>query len=155
MTRYLIVEFGNGLWGAQQYLLRLRPLLERAGFVAVLATAPQSDLAEAWRDDGGTTVLVEASDRAVRTANDQAMSPRLLAREAARTVRSVARLRRVVARCEAELLHANSHWAHLDVALAGRMAQPRCSCICTNRASPAWARPCVVSPSSSQPAASP
>jgi hypothetical protein len=46
----LVVEQpGEGLWGAQQYLLRLAPLLEARGYDQVLAAPESSAVARAWR----------------------------------------------------------------------------------------------------------
>jgi glycosyltransferase involved in cell wall biosynthesis len=124
--RMLVVETGSGLWGAQRYLLRLRPLLEAYGIDQVLAAPRDSAIARAWTADGGRHVhLPSPTDRAVRTAGGR-LAIGLAAREFWRTCRAAQTIRRLSAQVGADVLHANSHWSHLEVALAARMRRVPC-----------------------------
>ena len=47
--RVLVVEQGEGLWGAQRYLLRLAPLLAERGIDQILAAGAEQARPEAQR----------------------------------------------------------------------------------------------------------
>jgi glycosyltransferase involved in cell wall biosynthesis len=120
--RVLIVDHGEGLWGAQRYLLRLAPLLEARGVEQVLAAAADSATAAAWRADGRRhEVLPSPPGRSVRTASG-AMSPALAVREVGRTARLSQRTAQLAKRVGADVIHANSHWSHLEGVGAGRLS---------------------------------
>jgi glycosyltransferase involved in cell wall biosynthesis len=123
--RVLIVEQGEGLWGAQRYLLRLAPLLEERGFDQVLAAPGESAMATAWRSTGRQHVCLEVpATRAVRHDGDAGRpSASLVARELRRTAANSGRIARLARQVRADLIHANSHWSHLESALAGPIAR--------------------------------
>ncbi|MET0415690.1 MAG: glycosyltransferase family 4 protein [Actinoplanes sp.] len=123
--RVLVVEYGAGLWGAQRYLLRLRPLLQKYGIELILAAPPGSALAEAWQADNGRWfALPELGERGVRGPAG-GLSPRLVLGELRRTWRSIVNLARAARSADVHIIHGNSHWTHLEVALAGRLARRR------------------------------
>jgi hypothetical protein len=83
-ARVLVVEQpGEGIWGAQRYLLRLAPLLEARGYDQVLAAPESSAVARAWRQQGRPHVHFPVSpERKIRRHGDRGpLSPLLLARQ--------------------------------------------------------------------------
>lgn len=123
--RVLIVEQGEGLWGAQRYLLRLAPLLEHWGFEQVLAAPNDSAMAEAWRATGREQFhLAVPADRAVRKGGDTGpFSPTLVAREVQRTAANAVAIARLARAAKADAIHANSHWSHLEAIAAGQLTR--------------------------------
>jgi glycosyltransferase involved in cell wall biosynthesis len=122
----LVVEQpGEGLWGAQQYLLRLAPLLEARGYDQVLAAPENSAVAGAWRQQGRPHVhLPVPPERKVRRHGDRGpLSPPLLARELARTAANARRIAALGSALQVDCIHANAHWSHLEAALGGRLAR--------------------------------
>lgn len=123
MTRVLIVEQGEGLWGAQRYLLRLAPLLEEHGVEQILAAPADSATAAAWRADGRRHEILPSPDgRSVRTEAG-AISPLRAVREAGRTAQLSRRTAQLARRVGADVIHANSHWSHLEGVGAGKLAR--------------------------------
>jgi glycosyltransferase involved in cell wall biosynthesis len=124
LPRVLIIEQGDGLWGAQRYLLRLAPLLEERGFEQVLAAPRDGAIAQAWREEGRPHVHFDVPpDRRVRRRGDRGpLSPLLLARELTRTAVNARRIARLASALRIDCIHANAHWSHLEVALGGRLA---------------------------------
>jgi glycosyltransferase involved in cell wall biosynthesis len=120
----LVIEQGDGLWGAQRYLLRLAPLLEARGFEQVLAAPEGSAIATTWRSEGWPQVHFPVpADRKVRRRGDQGpLSPLLLARELARTAANARRIAALASALGVDCIHANAHWSHLEAALGGRLA---------------------------------
>jgi glycosyltransferase involved in cell wall biosynthesis len=119
--RVLIVEQGSGLWGAQRYLLRLAPLMQARGFEQILAAPSGSATGQAWRDAGWPQVELPApSARGVRRA-DGRISPPLFLRELGRAFALARRIARVATANRVELIHANSHWSHIEAMLASRL----------------------------------
>lgn len=122
-VRVLVVEQGEGLWGAQRYLLRLAPLLAEHGVEQVLAAPHGSATAAAWRAAGHRhEVLPTPPDRSVR-GPDGGLSPTLAAREVSRTAMLGLRTARLARRIGADAIHANSHWSHLEGVAAGRLSR--------------------------------
>ena len=124
-SRVLIIEQGDGLWGAQRYLLRLAPLLEERGFEQILAAPGDSAIAQAWREQGRPHVHFPVPEvRRVRRRGDQGpFSPLLVGRELVRTVANARRVSALTALLGADCVAANGHWTHLEAALGGRLAQ--------------------------------
>ena len=123
MTRVLIVEQGEGLWGAQRYLLRLAPLLEEHGVEQILAAPADSATAAAWRADGRRHEILPSPDgRSVRT-DAGAISPLRAVREVGRTAQLSRRTAALARRVGADAIHANSHWSHLEGVGAGKLAR--------------------------------
>jgi glycosyltransferase involved in cell wall biosynthesis len=122
-ARILIVEQGEGLWGAQRYLLRLAPLLEEHGIEQILAAPADSATAEAWRADGRRHEILPSPDgRSVRT-DEGAISPLRAVREVGRTAQLARQTAQLARRVDADAIHANSHWSHLEGVGAGRLAR--------------------------------
>jgi glycosyltransferase involved in cell wall biosynthesis len=122
----LVVEQpGEGLWGAQQYLLRLAPLLEARGYDQVLAAPENSAVARAWRQQGRPHVHFPVPpERKIRRHGDRGpFSPLLLTRELARTAANAHRIAALGSALQVDCIHANAHWSHLEAALGGRLAR--------------------------------
>jgi glycosyltransferase involved in cell wall biosynthesis len=125
-ARVLVVEQpGEGLWGAQQYLLRLAPLLEARGYDQVLAAPESSAVARAWRQQGRPHVHFPVPpERKIRRHGDRGpFSPLLLTRELARTAANAHRIAALGSALQVDCIHANAHWSHLEAALGGRLAR--------------------------------
>jgi glycosyltransferase involved in cell wall biosynthesis len=119
----LVVEHGDGLWGAQRYLLRLAPLMASRGVDQILAAPADSQLAAHWRAAGGTHVALPVPvDRSIRGAGGR-LSPWRAAREASRTVGGAWTIARLARRLRVDGVQANSHWSHLEAAVGGRLAR--------------------------------
>ncbi|WP_239334070.1 glycosyltransferase family 4 protein [Frankia sp. CiP3] len=119
--RLLVVEQGEGLWGAQRYLLRLAPLLRDRGVEQILAAPAGSATAAAWRAAGLLHVVLPApDDRGIR-APDGRLSPVGAVREFGRTAMLARRTAALVRLLDVDAVHANSHWSHLQCVLAGRL----------------------------------
>jgi glycosyltransferase involved in cell wall biosynthesis len=120
-VRVLVVSTSPLVWGAERSLLRLAPLLRAQGIVLTLAS-PSGAFAEAWSDAGLPHVECPAAPRlGLRTAADGRPGVGALAREAVTTGRSARRLARLAR--DADVVHSNSLWGHLDCAVAGRLAR--------------------------------
>jgi glycosyltransferase involved in cell wall biosynthesis len=118
--RVLVVDPGQD-GGAQLYLLRLAAPLRERGVHQVLAAPAGSELARAWRAEGGEHVAFEtASDRSIRRA-DGGLDPVAAMREVGRTLSSARRIAALARQTGATVLHANGHWTHLEVAAAARI----------------------------------
>jgi glycosyltransferase involved in cell wall biosynthesis len=123
MIRVLVVEHAEGLWGAQRYLLRLAPLLAERGIEQVLAAPAGSATAAAWRTSGMDTVELPAPyTRSIRTP-DGRLHPGLAAGEVWRMTTLAVATARAARATQADALHLNSHWSHLEGAAAARMAR--------------------------------
>lgn len=109
------------VWGAEHSLLGLAPLLRRLG-VALTLASPLGALSEAWLAAGFPHVDLPLSRRhGLRDPDGRRPGPRVLAQEISETIRTA---RRIAHEAKAfDLIHSNSLWAHLDCALAGRMAR--------------------------------
>ena len=123
--RVLVVEQGEGLWGAQRYLLRLAPQLEARGFELVLAAPPLTAVAQRWTQLGREHFALPAlPPRSIRAGGDRGR-PRagLVLRKLRRSVENARALARLADSARCDVIHANSHWSHLESALAGRLAR--------------------------------
>jgi glycosyltransferase involved in cell wall biosynthesis len=120
-VRVLVVDEGTGVWGAQRFLLRLAPLLRDRGVEQVLAAPAGSPVGTAWTAMGLRHVHLDVPEhRRIRAG--RRISPWLATRELARTsaqARHIAALARAV---DADVVHANVHWSHLDGAIGARLA---------------------------------
>ncbi|OHV46828.1 glycosyl transferase family 1 [Parafrankia soli] len=122
-ARVLIVEQGEGLWGAQRFLLRLAPLLERRGIEQILAAPEDSATGAAWRASGRHhAVLPVPVDRRLRRP-DGRPSPALVLRESGRTAVMAARTARLARRFGVDVLQANSRWSHLEAVGASALCR--------------------------------
>ena len=120
-VRVLVVSLSPQIWGAERSCLGLAPLLVRRGIAPTLASPP-GPFAEAWSALGFPHVALAAPERlGLRTAQDGRPGLPALLKEVATTVGSARRLARLAR--DADAVHSNSLWSHLDCALAGRMAR--------------------------------
>jgi glycosyltransferase involved in cell wall biosynthesis len=119
--RVLAVDQGRGVWGAQRYLLRLAPLMANRGVQLVFAGPRDHELHAEWRRAGLESIDLEVPvERSVRRG--QHISVPGLVREGTRTP-ALARLIANTAREGGfDAVWANSHWGHLDAALASRFS---------------------------------
>lgn len=118
--RILNVSHSTVLWGAEQALLRLSPLLVQRGFVPVLAS-PLGPLADSWCALGFEHRPLEVVDHhGLRRTDGSGRRPRIdaLAREALVVGRSFRSIDCTAG--NADVLHSQSMRAHLEVALVGR-----------------------------------
>jgi glycosyltransferase involved in cell wall biosynthesis len=108
------------VWGAERSLLGLAPQFEELGVALTLASPPGA-LSEAWTAAGFPHVAFAFGDRhGLRDPDGGRPGARVLAAEVSETVGTARRLARLAK--DFDLIHSNSLWAHLDCALAGRMA---------------------------------
>src|ERR1700722_3237662 len=120
----LLITTSRQVWGAERSMLALAPLLADRGFDVTLGSPTGGELEVEWRALGLPRLALELPTHAgIRPQGDDSgrPSPAALAGEAlatARTALLVARSARPF-----DLIHSNSLWAHLDVALAGRLAR--------------------------------
>ncbi len=109
------------VWGAERSLLGLAPLLRQLG-VALTLASPSGALSEAWTAAGFPHVAFPFAGRQGLRDNDGGRpGPAVLAKEVAETLRTARRLARLAKAYD--VIHSNSLWAHLDCALAGRIAR--------------------------------
>ena len=120
--RVLVVDQARGVWGAQNYLLRLAPLLYERGIELTLAGSRSLELHDAWRGAGFKAVdLALQVDRSIRSSGRPNSAG--LAREARNGLKG-ARLISEVARSGGyDAIWANAHWVHADAGLAGRICR--------------------------------
>ena len=119
--RVLVVSTSAQVWGAERSLLGLAPLLQERGIALTLAS-PSGQLSSAWSALGLPHVEFTVPPRlGLRTASDGRPGARALGSEIVATGRSAWRVARLAR--EADVVHSNSLWAHLDCALAGRIAR--------------------------------
>jgi len=121
--RVLEVSYSRQVWGAELATMALAGPLAARGIDLTLGSPPGGDLEEHWRRLGLPFVPLDFSARqGIRGEGAQGRpSPRQFAAELATTAQSV----RAIARAARgfDLVHSNSLWAHLDCALAGRLAR--------------------------------
>jgi glycosyltransferase involved in cell wall biosynthesis len=121
-SRVLLLEQGEGLWGPQQGLMRLAPLLEALGIEQILA-GPRGPLARAWQLAGRRFEHVPAPQtRSIRGRSGR-LSVLRATRELVRTVASAVRVARIARSNRVDVIVANNHWSHLEGVLAGRIAR--------------------------------
>lgn len=117
----LVVSTSPSVWGAERSILALAPLLGARGIALTLASPP-GQLAEAWSALGLPRTHFAPPGRAgLRTADDGRPGVSAVAREVAATGRNARRLARLAR--DVDIIHSNSLWAHLDCAVAGRIAR--------------------------------
>jgi glycosyltransferase involved in cell wall biosynthesis len=109
------------VWGAERSLLGMAPLLRQLG-VALTLASPSGALSEAWSAAGFPHVELRVAARQGLRDNDGGRpGPAVLAKEVVETLRTARRLARLARAYD--VIHSNSLWAHLDCAIAGRMAR--------------------------------
>ncbi|MFT4085812.1 MAG: glycosyltransferase family 4 protein [Gordonia sp. (in: high G+C Gram-positive bacteria)] len=121
--RVLVLDQGAGLWGAQRHILRLRPLLEARGITLTLGCPDTLQQYGEWERLGLPVVPLDLPiDRAIR-AGGRFSATRLL-HELHRTTRAQAVVRAAVDAGAFDMVLANSHWTHVDSALARTLGAP-------------------------------
>lgn len=121
--RVLEVSYSRQVWGAELATMALAGPLAQRGIDLTLGSPPGGDLEEHWRRlDLPFIPLAFPEHLGLRAADAQSRpSGRQMAHElvsSARSVRMIARAAR-----DFDLVHSNSLWAHLDCAVAGRVAR--------------------------------
>lgn len=121
--RVLEVSFSRQVWGAELATMALAEPLARRGIDLTLASPPGGELQEHWTGRGLPFVALEVPERlGIRGPGSEG---RPAAAQFAEELRATARSVRAIARAARpfDLVHCNSLWAHLDCALAGRVAR--------------------------------
>lgn len=118
----LVISHVGSVWGAQRRLLDLAPRLAAEGVRLTLA-CPSGELSERWLAAGHP---YEPLDLPVhrglrRSGSRQRPGPGAVARELAAVARSTAVIARRARRFD--VVQSHSLWAHLETALAGRIAR--------------------------------
>jgi glycosyltransferase involved in cell wall biosynthesis len=121
--RVLEVSYSRQVWGAELATMALAGPLAQRGIDLTLGSPPGGDLEEHWRRLGLPFVPLAFPDHlGLRAADAQSRpSPEQFARELLTTARSVQMITRTARGFD--LVHSNSLWAHLDCAVAGRLAR--------------------------------
>ncbi|MGV9825931.1 glycosyltransferase family 4 protein [Gordonia sp. NPDC003429] len=123
-VRVLVLDQGPGLWGAQRYLLRLRPLLAERGVDLTLACPPHLEQFRHWRSLGYSALPLDLPlERSIRKQDRIVTSG--IAREGVRSVAVPRRIARLSRKGGFDVVLANSHWTHLDAAIAARLSPVR------------------------------
>lgn len=122
--RVMVLDQAPGVWGAQQYLLRLAGPLADRGIDLVLAAPEGLELSQVWSARGLPAHQIPLpAARSVRSGDDNRLSIKALAREAVGTVRTAFTLRRAALAMNADVIAANGHAVHLDAVLAGLLCR--------------------------------
>src|SRR3954451_12507370 len=122
--RVLFVSQGGPIWGVEQSMLRLAPLLADRGVEPRLASPPRTELQERWRQLGFAhiplSVPLHDGLRSRRDSRRRAGFTQIAEEgvTSTRWMRAVASASRKV-----DVVHSHSLWCHLDVALAGRFVR--------------------------------
>jgi glycosyltransferase involved in cell wall biosynthesis len=118
--RVLVFDQARGVWGAQQYLLRLAPLLRDVGIELTLCCPRDIELHDAWRSSGfALEALALPTARTIRV--DGRPSPARLAREGVGLIGVARSIAAIARRGNFDVLWSNAHWVHLDVGIASRL----------------------------------
>ncbi|HEV2953560.1 MAG TPA: glycosyltransferase family 4 protein [Candidatus Dormibacteraeota bacterium] len=125
MHRVLVLEQGEGVWGAQKCLLRLAPLLADRGVELVLAGAEGTPLSDAWKSTGLPLIPISRPSRhSVRTGGDSGgLDPRLIQRELRNSLRASRRIAELARSNGCSAILGNDHWSHLEASMAGLAAR--------------------------------
>ncbi|HVM41297.1 MAG TPA: glycosyltransferase family 4 protein [Acidimicrobiia bacterium] len=121
MRSVLVVSHTGAMWGAQLRLCEMAPRLLDRGFRLTLAGPSDGPLGDAWRQQGLPFLPFTLPEHVgLRDEGGGRPSPLAMARE----VGAVGKSSVAVARAgrSADLLQSHSLTAHLEVALAGRLA---------------------------------
>ncbi|HLM96797.1 MAG TPA: glycosyltransferase family 4 protein [Acidimicrobiales bacterium] len=121
--RVLAVSSSRQVWGAELATMALAGRLAPRGVFITLGSPPGGDLEEQWRGLGLPYVPLALPDHHGLRAADAHSRPGAgsLARELVASARSVGTIAGAARRFD--LVHCHSLWAHLDAALAGRLAR--------------------------------
>jgi glycosyltransferase involved in cell wall biosynthesis len=117
----LVVSHVAVTWGAQRRILDLGPKLLEDGYRLTLA-CPPGELADLWAGLGLPVIeLVLPEHRGMRNADGGRPGPGAAARELSAVGRSAHRISRIAR--SFDLVHSHTLFAHLETALAGRLAR--------------------------------
>lgn len=118
----LVVSHATSVWGAERRILTLAPLLRERGIECTLACPSQGQLADAWAEAGLPLKPLATGRRlGLRLPDGSRPGPVSLAREAALALGAARRIAQLAG--GADVLWSNSLNAHIEVALAGRLAR--------------------------------
>lgn len=120
--RVLVLDQSRGVWGAQNYLLRLAPLMRERGVELVVASPSTLGLTQAWGEAGFEAVDLELPvDRNIRVNGRPTLAGTLReGRAGLRTARKIAALARAG---DYDAIWANAHWTHAEASVAGRICR--------------------------------
>lgn len=117
----LVLSHVSVTWGAQRRILDLAPQLLEQGYQLTLA-CPPGELADRWSDLGLPIIeLVLPAHHGIRGSDGGRPGLRPIARELAAVTRSAYRIARIARTFD--LVHSHTLFAHLETALAGRVAR--------------------------------
>lgn len=120
----LFVSHTASIWGAERALLRLAPLLLERGVEPRLASPPRGPFPTAWNQLGLDHVALTLPDHTgIRDSHNGSgrTGPAHLAAEGRVVARSAATIARLAR--GADIIHSNSLWGHVEVAMAGRWSR--------------------------------
>ena len=121
--RVLEISYTRQVWGAELATMALAAPLAARGIDMTLGSPPGGDLEEHWRRRGLPFLPLDFPEReGIRGEGSEGRpGPRRFGTELATTARAVHMI--AGAARDFDLVHSNSLWAHLDCALAGRVAR--------------------------------
>jgi len=120
-TSLLVVSHTEGLWGAQMRLVEYLPYLAEAGITSTLLAPEEGAFADAFRAAGGKVMVMDLGSRiGLRQADDTRPGFAALALQAKDVAATAMRLRPIFK--QFDLIQSHSRTAHLEVGLAGRLA---------------------------------
>ncbi len=124
--KVLHVSHTRDSWGAEQVVLNVAPHLAEMGISQALACPPGGTFEQRWRELGFEYLPVEfPHHRGIRAEDGTRPGPVGLAREGWVMARSVGLIRRAIARAGADIAHAHTKNALVEVALGARVARRR------------------------------
>ena len=116
-----MVSHTHGLWGAQMRFVEYIPALRDEGISPTLPAPREGPFVDAFREAGGQVRLVDLGERlGLRDANDDRPGVAALVGQARDVLATAYRLRPLLR--EFDVVQSHSRTAHLEVALAGRLA---------------------------------
>jgi glycosyltransferase involved in cell wall biosynthesis len=116
--RVIAVDQAVGVWGAQQYLLRLAPLMRERGVELTLAVPPSLEMYDAWRSIGFAVLGVDLPvHRSIRSAGRPSVPG--LWRESRSSLRASRLIAGLVRNGDFDAIWSNAHWLHLEAGLTG------------------------------------
>jgi glycosyltransferase involved in cell wall biosynthesis len=123
VRRLLLVDDGPGIYGSQRCIVRIAPFLHAAGYETALLAPRGSELADAWdRIVGGPVYRMDPVELSVRSASG-ALAPLAGIRTSRRLAARSRTIAAAIRESAANVVIANSYWAHFDVPVAARIAR--------------------------------
>jgi glycosyltransferase involved in cell wall biosynthesis len=119
----LIVDEGQGWFGAQRAIAQMAPQFREAGYTLALLGCEGTQLQREWPDVvGGPSYEMPALNLSARSARGK-ISPAASVRAAASLAGRARRIHAVIKKSRADVVVANSFWTHFDVPVAARIAR--------------------------------